>query len=101
MYRERYFQNVTFQALQHIEPTVKKHDLTLIETALRWVVHHSQLKFTKDGGNDGVIIGVSSQSQLEANLKDLEKGPLPHEVVKILDEAWETYFKQKGPQYWR
>ena len=100
MYRDRYFQDTTFQALQLIEPVVQKHNLTLLETALRWCTHHSQLKFAKDGGNDGVIIGVSSIQQLEDNLKDLEKGPLPEEVVQCLDQAWEL-FKHRGPIYWR
>ena len=100
-YRDRYFQDITFEALQHIEPVVRKHNLTLVETALRWCVHHSQLKFAKDGGNDGVIIGVSSLKQLEGNLKDLEKGPLPEEVVQGLDQAWDGYFKYRGPSYWR
>ncbi|RVX72196.1 hypothetical protein B0A52_04400 [Exophiala mesophila] len=100
MYRDRYFQDETFEALQLIEPVVAKHNLTLIETALRWVRHHSVLKLT-DGGNDGIIIGVSSLSQLETNLTDLEKGPLPDEVVEILDQAWNTLFKGRSPSYWR
>ena len=54
-YRERYFKDATFDALRVIEPVVKENGLTLIETALRWVVHHSQLK-VKDG-RDGIIIG--------------------------------------------
>lgn len=53
----------------------------------------------KDGRRDGVIIGVSSFSQLESNLKDLEKGPLPEEVVKVLDEAW-LVAKPTTPNYW-
>jgi aflatoxin B1 aldehyde reductase len=101
MYRDRYFQDATFLALQHIEPVVEKHNLTLIETALRWCIHHSILKFAKDGGNDGVIIGVSSLKQLEGNLADFDKGPLPDEVVNVLDEAWENFIKTKGPSYWR
>jgi hypothetical protein len=36
----------------------------------------------------GIIIGVSSEKQLEENMRDLEKGPLPEQVVKVLDEAW-------------
>ena len=101
MYRDRYFKDNTFKALQHIEPVVQKHNLTLLETALRWCVHHSILKFNKDGVNDGVIIGVSSLKQLEGNLEDCEKGPLPEEVVKALDEAWEVQMKGRGPTYWR
>ena len=99
MYRERYFKDSTFEALKFIEPVVKQHDLTLLETALRWCVHHSKLK-GKDG-NDGIIIGVSSFRQLEGNLTDLEKGPLPEEVVKCLDEAWMTITKAQSPTYWR
>ncbi|KAK3936462.1 NADP-dependent oxidoreductase domain-containing protein [Diplogelasinospora grovesii] len=86
VYRSRYFRDSTFRALQLIEGAVEKHSLTMIETALRWVVHHSALKI-KDG-NDGVIIGISNIEQLDKNLTDLEKGPLPEEVVKALDEAW-------------
>ena len=99
MYRARYFKDATFEALRLIEPVVEKHGLTLLETAMRWCVHHSQLSM-RNGGRDGVIIGVSSYQQLEENLRDLEKGPLPEEVVKVLDEAWtvtmptvDTYFR--------
>jgi len=132
MYRKRYFRNSTFEAIAHIEPVVKKHGLTMLETALRWVVWHGKLNvggvdYSKVGepdrkGNDGVIIGVSSVKQLEGNLKgkschvsadfstqltataDLEKGPLPEEVVKTLDEAWllakaGTFTYLDSPQY--
>lgn len=98
MYRKRYFHNATFAALAHIEPVVEKHNLTLIETALRWCRHHSALNMG-DEGNDGIIIGVSSQKQLESNLKDIEKGPLPEEVVEALDEAWKIA-KRDTPNYW-
>jgi len=98
MYRSRYFKDASFDALSMIEPVVNKHNLTLIETALRWCVHHSQLKI-KDG-NDGIIIGVSSIEQLKNNLTDLEKGPLPEEVVKTLDEAW-LVCKATAPNYWQ
>lgn len=97
-YRKRYFNDATFDALRLIEETARKHELTLLEIALRWCVHHSALKM-EDGGRDGVIIGVSSFSQLEGNLKDLEKGPLPDEVVKTLDDAW-LITKATTPNYW-
>ncbi|KAL8698855.1 MAG: hypothetical protein Q9201_006344 [Fulgogasparrea decipioides] len=98
LYRQRYFKNATFDALRLIEETAKKHDLTLLEIALRWCTHHSALKM-QNAGRDGVIIGVSSFSQLESNLKDLEKGPLPDEVVKTLDDAW-LITKATTPNYW-
>ncbi|KAF1815615.1 Aldo/keto reductase [Eremomyces bilateralis CBS 781.70] len=96
-YRNRYFKDSIFDALRILEPVVQKHDLTLLETALRWVVHHSALNI-KDG-NDGIIIGVSSINQLKGNLADLEKGPLPEEVVKALDEAW-LINKATTANYW-
>ena len=98
MYRKRYFKDATFDALRLIEQTAQKHSLTLLEIALRWCVHHSALNM-HNGGRDGVIIGVSSFGQLEGNLKDLEKGPLPDEVVKVLDEAW-LITKPTTPNYW-
>lgn len=95
-YRARYFHDHYFSALELIEPVAKKHNLTLLEIALRWVVHHSALR-VKDG-NDGIVIGVSSLDQLNSNLTDLEKGPLPQEVVEKLDEAWEIV-KPNCPKY--
>ncbi|KAI0790214.1 Aldo/keto reductase [Irpex lacteus] len=84
-YRKRYWNEAYFHALSLIEAVAQKHNLTLAEVALRWLSHHSQLK--KEYG-DAVIIGASSKAHIEQNLLDLEKGPLPEEVVKALDEAW-------------
>jgi aflatoxin B1 aldehyde reductase len=70
----------------------------MLEVALRWCVHHSKLNI-KDGGNDGIIIGGSSLQHIEGNLKDLEKGPLPEDVVKALDEAW-LICKATTANYW-
>jgi aflatoxin B1 aldehyde reductase len=100
MYRARYFKNSNFEALRLVEDVAQKHGLTLLEIALRWCVHHSELKTRAKGGNDGVIIGVSSFQQLEGNLADLEKGPLPEEVVQALDEAW-MIAKASAPVYFR
>lgn len=97
MYRGRYFRDSTFNALQLVEKAVEPHGLSLVETALRWVVHHSQLRI-KDG-NDGIIIGVSNIDQLANNLDNIEKGPLPEDVVNALDEAWKISKVDSVP-YW-
>lgn len=99
MYRDRYFKPEVFECLKILEPVAQKHNLTMVEIALRWCIHHSKLKI-KDGGNDGVIIGVSSFEQLEGNLRDLEKGMLPEEVLQALDQAW-MVSKANAPTYWR
>jgi aflatoxin B1 aldehyde reductase len=97
MYRKRYFRNATFEALAIIEPVVQKHGLTLPETAFRWIHHHSGLDIKN--GRDGIIIGVSSFAQLESNLSNVQKGPLPEEVVEALDKAW-LITKPTTPNYW-
>jgi aflatoxin B1 aldehyde reductase len=60
-------------------------------------VHHSALKILD--GNDGIIVGASSVKQLNETLEDIEKGPLPEDVLKVLDEAWEIT-RSSAPTYW-
>ncbi|KAI0669008.1 Aldo/keto reductase [Trametes maxima] len=84
-YRRRYWKEPYFRALSAIEEVAKKHGLTLAEVALRWISHHSLMK--REHG-DAVLIGASSVKHIEENLIDLEKGPLPEEVLQVLDEAW-------------
>ncbi|KAI0826485.1 Aldo/keto reductase [Trametes gibbosa] len=84
-YRLRYWKEPYFNALNDIEAVTQKHGLTLAEVALRWISHHSLL--SREHG-DAVLIGASSVKHIEQNLVDLEKGPLPDEVVKALDAAW-------------
>ncbi|KAF3924575.1 hypothetical protein ABW20_dc0105067 [Dactylellina cionopaga] len=84
--RRRYWNDYYFDALDTIRPVAKKHGLTEAECALRWIVHHSKLKKEY---NDAVIIGASSLKHMVSNLDDLEKGPLPEEVVVDgMDAGW-------------
>ncbi|GAA5926604.1 hypothetical protein JCM3775_001064 [Rhodotorula graminis] len=95
-YRTRYWREEYFQALDLIEPVAKAHSLTLAEIALRWVSHHSLL--ARDKG-DNILIGASSVKHLEANLVDLEKGPLPQEVLDTLDKAWDLVKDVASPYH--
>ncbi|RPB12267.1 aflatoxin B1 aldehyde reductase member 2 [Morchella conica CCBAS932] len=97
IYRARYFNDHYFNALKLIEPVAEKHNLTMVEIAFRWLLHHSVLNIKN--GNDGIILDVSSQKQLEENLDQLEKGPLPSEVVEVLNKAWEVV-NPNTPNYW-
>ena len=96
-YRNRYWNEPYFRALEHIEGVAQKHGLTMAEIALRWISHHSLMK--REFG-DAVLIGASSLQHIEQvrlfvpwsyfvgvvgsvltvgvvqNLIDLEKGPL-------------------------
>ncbi|THU80203.1 Aldo/keto reductase [Dendrothele bispora CBS 962.96] len=85
-YRDRYWNDAYFTALSLIGTVAEKHQLTLTEIALRWLSHHSVLN-RKYG--DAIIIGASNVQHMEENMNDLDKGPLPNEVVEVIDEAWE------------
>ncbi|KAL2852544.1 NADP-dependent oxidoreductase domain-containing protein [Aspergillus pseudoustus] len=97
-YRDRYFKDSTFGALKIIQAAASKYELTMAECAFRWIRHHSQLRMGPRG-NDGVVVGVSSLAQLESNLRDLEKGPLPDDVVRAFDKAG-MLTKEEAVVYW-
>lgn len=52
VYRERYIRNGYLDAVGIIEPVAAAHGLTLVEVAMRWLVHHSALKMRTEGGNE-------------------------------------------------
>jgi aflatoxin B1 aldehyde reductase len=85
-----------FEALDIVRPAAEKQGLTMAETALRWMTHHSKLGKEYP---DAILIGASSTNHIEQNLVDLEKGPLPDDVLKALDEAWEKV-KPITSKYW-
>ncbi|KAJ8097669.1 NADP-dependent oxidoreductase domain-containing protein [Lipomyces tetrasporus] len=101
LYRSRYFKDVYWDAVSLVQPVAEKHGLTLLEIALRWLVHHSQLKLGTSNGlvGDGIIIGVSSLEQLQDNINAIESGPLPEDVVVALDAAWKVVKSDVSP-YW-
>ena len=96
--RDRYFKDSTFEALGELKEAADRHGISMIEVALRWLVHHSKLNM-KDGGNDGVIIGVSKLDHVSSNLDGLEKGPLADDVLAALDRVW-TIVKPEAGNYW-
>lgn len=96
MYRNRYWNDQYFKALEVISNAAKQHNLTLPEVALRWLSHHS---FMKREYGDAVIIGASSLKHIEQNLLDLEKPPLPEDVVTAIDEAY-NLVKAHTVNYW-
>ncbi|EIM92034.1 aflatoxin B1-aldehyde reductase [Stereum hirsutum FP-91666 SS1] len=83
-------------ALREVKAVTDKHGLTLEETAIRWLMHHSQMQES----DYGIIFGGSQISQLQTALAESEKGPLPEEVVTALEEAW---IKTQGrlTPYWK
>ncbi|CAK7214616.1 hypothetical protein SBRCBS47491_002206 [Sporothrix bragantina] len=97
--RARYWRDGTFAAIDELREVAAKHNTTMIEIALRWLKHHSALDIEGKEFNDGILIGASSYEHLESNLKDLEKGPLPQEILDAVDAAWLTAKVDTAP-YW-
>lgn len=95
--RSRYFQDSNFAAVELIRAASEKHRLTMIDVALRWLVHHSKLNILS--GNDGIIIGISKLDQLGSNIDALESKPLPDDVVEALESAW-LLAKPQSTNYW-
>jgi aflatoxin B1 aldehyde reductase len=96
LHQTRYWNEFYFDALDAIHGSAAKHGFTDAEVALRWLEHHSELKREYD---DAIIIGASSIEHLETNLADLEKGPLPEDVVEAVNAAW-LRAKVVAPKYW-
>ncbi|KAI3393272.1 hypothetical protein diail_4503 [Diaporthe ilicicola] len=100
LYHDRFLNQAKMEALKITEEATQKHNLILLETAMRWVIHHSALKTRVKGGNDGIVVGVTNLKQLQGNLSDLEKGLLPEDIVEALDRAW-LVAKATAAKYWR
>ena len=95
-FRERYWNNTHFDALDVIRPVAHAHGISTAEATLRWTSHHSALK---EAAGDAIIVGASSAAQLEENLMGLEKGPLPEDLVKAVDAGWEIVRGVAGPYF--
>ncbi|KAF5857847.1 hypothetical protein ETB97_005191 [Aspergillus alliaceus] len=95
-FRRRYWNEAYFSALDVIRPVAHKHGITTAEAAVRWANYHSSMKKEY---SDAVITGASSAVQLEENLTNLEKGPLPQELVKEFDEGWAIVTGVCGPYF--
>lgn len=69
--------------LRDLKLILEKYNIDMSEAAHRWLQHHSALE-----PEDAVLLGASNVTQVEWNLKSCERGPLPGDIVKLLDEAW-------------
>jgi len=96
-YRERYWKEPVFEALEQLLDVCDQVDIPLSEAAFRWLVHHSQLHSEY---GDGILIGASSVVQVETNIKSLDQPELPATVVSVFNNAWELV-RMGSPDYFR
>ena len=80
LYLDRYWHPGYFEAVEELRGIGEQAGRSLVDLSLSWVLHHTAA--------DCVILGASRMEQLEENLKALEAGPLPEDVVKACDGVW-------------
>ncbi|KAF9579273.1 hypothetical protein BGW38_004530 [Lunasporangiospora selenospora] len=83
--RGQYWFPLYFDAVEGLKSAAAKHGIPLLEASIRWLNHHSGL-----GPEDGLIFGINDRVQdLRENLISLQQGPLPDDVVKAFEDAWD------------
>lgn len=93
LYKKLYVKPTYVDALAKWEAVAIAEGVTRAELANRWVAFNPLLK---KGKGDGIIIGVSSNEQLEQTLAHLKKGKLSEQAMKAIDDIWEA-IKHEAP----
>lgn len=86
LYNNMYNKPQLLDALADWEKIASEAGIPRAELAYRWVKYNSALN---PEHGDGIIVGASSQKQLEQTLEGLKHGPLPAQVVAKIDDIWE------------
>jgi len=74
-----------FNEIEKFNNLCEKHNLSIREGAMRWILNHSKLSGEY---GDAVILGASSVEQVKDNISITRGGPLPKELVKEIDQIW-------------
>lgn len=96
-YKNRYWKQSYFSAIDKLKNLCAKYGITIIEATYRWMAFHSMLNPER---GDAIIVGASKLSQLEQNIASVSEGPLSTELVDAFEEAWNTT-KADSPEYFR
>ena len=98
-YLPRFYTSENFEAIALIQKSCEEENISLLQATFKWLLQHSAL-----GGNDGILIGASSISQLEQNLEACSPSTdgitLSPSILKAFDEAWKRTESGAFP-YWR
>ena len=94
-YQKRYWKESFFEAVDLIKQAGEKYGISTIEATYRWLSYHSMLNGDR---GDAIIIGASKLNHLIQNMNAVKSGPLPDDMVKAFDQAWEIT-KGDSPEY--
>lgn len=73
------------EAIRFLDNALKPYGIPKTEASLRWLAFHSKL-----GHEDAIIFGSSKIGQVKENVAAVGKGPLPDELVAVLNGIWMT-----------
>ena len=76
-------------AINSLTAALEPHKISKPEACIRWLAFHSKLR-----AGDGIIFGASKVSYIPQNAEAIRKGPLPEEVVSVMDNLWKTVAPQ-------
>ncbi|OJA08030.1 hypothetical protein AZE42_09670 [Rhizopogon vesiculosus] len=79
--------------LRDLKELLDVYNIRMPEAAQRWLQHHSALQ-----PGDAVILGAATPKQMEDNIVQCEGGPLPDEIVKVMEDTWKKA-KAVAPHY--
>ena len=96
-YKQRYWKESFFNAVDRLRKACENANIPMAEAALRWLSYHSSMDA---GQGDGIIIGASKISQLLQNIEAVRKGPLPQSVSDVYDAVWQEC-RDDAPPYFR
>lgn len=91
LYRQRYWNDTQFAAIERLQAIAHEAGLTLIELSLRWVFGRP--------ATDAMLLGASRLEQLEANLAALDGPPLDDAVLEQCDAVWHDMLAGVAPDY--
>lgn len=90
IYRDRYWNEVQFAAVERLRAIAKGADLSLVDLAYRWIKTRPLAH--------GMLLGASRLEQLQSNLQALEGPDLSEEIMNACDEVW-TDLRGVAPDY--
>lgn len=77
--------------MKNLEDSLAPLGISGREASLRWIYYHLKL-----GEGDAVILGASKISQIRENVKSIDAGPLPGEVVEKVEGMWDVLAQGRG-----
>jgi aryl-alcohol dehydrogenase-like predicted oxidoreductase len=90
MYRDRYWNQPQFAAVEALRAVAVDAGLTLVELAFRWLLGRPLV--------DSILIGASRLEQLEANLAAADGPALGEDVLAACDDVWAS-LRGAAPRY--